>query len=87
MDSKSNSKIETITIPPISLDFLEKLERAFVNQPVKDTDTLIKIGRNAGRQEVINFIQQHVRTRRVSGNPDDLVRPQRLSFLQRLLNR
>lgn len=78
------NRIQAAIIPPISKELYDQVVAAFRDEPVKDSDTLIQIGRNAGRQEVIRFLRRYVNERVISGNIEDITPKQKLSFFQRL---
>ena len=76
------TKLTAIASQPISQELLDKIVTAFPYKPVKDDDSLIAIGREAGRKEVVDFVKRHATTRTISGNPDDLIKPSRRGILE-----
>ena len=79
------AKLQALAVLPISQDLLDKMIRAFPVKSVKDDDSLIAIGREAGKQEVVEFIKRHAVTRNFSGNPDDLIPKQPPTLLERVV--
>lgn len=82
---KNPSPVVGITIPPISRVFYEHVAATFRPRPALDNDTLIAIGRNAGRQEVIEFMKRFVAGSTIIGDPEAIEPPVTLSETQAMM--
>lgn len=79
------NRLHGVSTPDISQHFFDKLLEAFKPRKIKDNDTLIAIGREAGKQEVIEFIRQYVSDSYISGDQKDIdIKNQEYSPTQRL---
>lgn len=73
-------------LPGITQHLYDKVLAAFKPRPIKDNDTLIAIGRQAGRQEVIDFLYKYITEGYISGDQKDIdIKTQEYSPTQRLL--
>lgn len=79
------AKIRKSDVPLVNELLLENLRQVFRDNPVKDDDSLIAIGRNAGRQEVIQYVSTLVRRMTISGDPEDLIRHEQEPPSRRLI--
>lgn len=77
--------VRGVSIPDMSVEAFLKTKTAFTPKKITDDMTLIAVGREAGRQEVIAFLERFVSESKISGNPKDLDRDdQELGYFQRL---
>lgn len=84
--SKKNTTLSAVTVSSsISQSLYDKVVSAFKSRPIKDTDTLIAVGRQAGRQEVLDFLYKHITEGYVSGDQRDIdIKTQEYKPSQRL---
>ena len=69
----------------ISQHLYDKVVDAFKPKAIKDTDTLIAIGRQAGRQEVLDFLYKYITEGYISGDQKDIdIKTQEYKPAQRL---
>jgi len=79
------NRLQGVSIPGLSQEVFDKVLDAFKSKPIKDSDTLIAIGRRAGREEVVEFLRQFVSDSYVSGDQKDIdIQTQEYSPTQRL---
>lgn len=82
---KQEVELIVAKIPPVSKEFVTHLEAVFRPRPVKDDDTLIAIGRSAGRQEVIDFIKRfQAGGTAIHGNIPEDTKNTNLNFFQEM---
>lgn len=62
-----DSTLKAFTSPPITTEVWEAIKQAFPIQPVKDDDSLIAIGREAGRQDVVNYLHRYIKDSDILG--------------------
>lgn len=80
---KKKTDIVAVSIPPVSREFVTYVKQTFRPRPIKDEDTLIAIGRQAGRQEVVDFIERFAQGgTQITGDPKALETQQNLNFFQ-----
>ena len=71
--------------PSISQHLYDKVVAAFKPKPIKDNDTLIAIGRQAGRQDVLDFLYKYITEGYISGDQQDVdIKTQEYKPSQRL---
>ena len=69
----------------ISQHLYDKVVQAFKPKPIKDNDTLIAIGRQAGRQDVLDFLYKYITEGYISGDQQDVdIKTQEYKPAQRL---
>lgn len=68
----TQTKIQSIQIPPVSREFVRELKKVFRPLKVKPGATKDEIMWSAAEQNMIEWIERHSTEKVVSGNPEEL---------------
>lgn len=82
--SINRSKIYTREIPLVTMEFYSHLNGAFPKRPITPSTDLPSVYYQAGQRSVVDFVHTCSVGHLLSGDPKLLIKPQKLSWIQRL---
>jgi hypothetical protein len=83
---RTPKKLYTLEVPPVSHDFVQSLSARFPPMSVQPGVNKEDLIYNAGQRSVIDWIQKTSSSgTSVSGNPEDLRKPEKQSMLAKIL--
>lgn len=68
----TQSKIQSVQIPPVTREFAQRLKEVFRPIQIKPGTSQDEIFYSAGQQAVIDFVMRHSVDRVVTGDPEQL---------------